>query len=41
MPWMDKGADMNPIEEVWSRMKNFINENKHKIKNRKDVFRYC
>ena len=32
LPWMDKGADMNPIEEVWSRMKDYLFQNSDRIK---------
>lgn len=36
---MDKGADMNPIEEVWSAMKNFVFEKRHLIKKKIDVWK--
>lgn len=40
LTWMDKGADLNPIEEVWSGMKNFVYEKRHLIKNKKDVWKF-
>lgn len=40
LDWFPKGCDLNPIEHVWSFIKNQLYERKEKIKNQDDVFKH-
>ena len=38
LPWIPKGCDISPIENVWAMLKDHLVDNISKIKNKKDVW---
>lgn len=40
LEWFPKGCDLNPIEHVWSFIKDQLYNVKDKLKNKSDVFKF-